>query len=368
MRIAVVNAGSATLKLAMLEGSADALAETFRAETDWRSTDQEKDACALLERLPQPPDAVGHRVVHGGPVTEEIVALDAAVEKVIREFARHAPLHNPPALAGIAAARRLYPAVPRYAAFDTAFHARRPAASRHYALPPALAAELGLYRYGFHGIAHAWLARAAARAEGVDPGALDAVTLQLGAGCSACAVRQGRSIETSMGCTPLEGLVMLTRSGDIDPAVVIELFRGGRDAETVERLLTGESGLFGLTGKRDMREILAAAAARDDAATLALDIFVHRIVLMVGAYLTLLDGKGVLVFSGGIGANAAVIRERIARGLRAWDVHVDPGLNAEAGEGRISAAGRPVYVFRAAEERLIAQGIARRAGEGHSAG
>jgi len=218
-----------------------------------------------------------------------------------------------------------------------------------------------LYRYGFHGIAHASLAAGVAVAAGCEPAAVDAVTLQLGRGCSACAVAGGRSIETSMGFTPLEGLMMATRSGDVDAGLVVHLQRRGLTLDEVETLLTKEAGLLGVGGSADVRDLLTREAAGDERAALALRIFVRRIVMTVGAYFTLLDGRGALAFGGGIGEHASAIRSRVAAGLTAWNVALDPARNDAATRGLISAHGsRPVYLIPTDEESIIAGAVARR--------
>jgi acetate kinase len=359
-RIAVLNAGSATLKAALFGVDGDGVREQHRAEHAWP---EGSDAAALpadaITQLKPPPDAIGHRVVHGGSRFCAPARIDASVEAEIEALTPLAPLHNARALAGIRAARHVFPDVPAYAVFDTAFHADRPDESMCYALPAALVDELRVARYGFHGTAHAALARALADAQQRDPSDVTAVTLQLGAGCSACAIANGRSIETSMGYTPLEGLVMMSRSGDIDPSIVLACLRSGRGSDEIERMLNRESGLTALAGHGDMREILAAEARGDRRADLALRVFVRKIVQTVGAYLTLLNGDGALVFGGGIGTHAAPVRERIGAGLAAWDVAIDPALNRSGASGRISRPDtRPVFVFTTDEERFIAHEIA----------
>lgn len=356
-RVAVLNAGTATLKVAVMDVRANSANVEYRAEHGWsEGRDPEALVEAALGRIDASFDALGHRVVHGGAGFSAPVPIDSKVERRIEELAALAPLHNELALHGIRAARRRFPEIPSFAVFDTAFHARRPAASMSYALPPGLVEELALRRYGFHGIAHAALTESLAAQLRAAPSEVTAVTLQLGSGCSACAVREGRSIETSMGHTPLEGLVMATRSGDIDPAIVVHLARAGYTPDEIERLLNCRSGLLGLAGSSDVREILDAEERGDDRAGLALQVFVHRIVQTIGAYFTLLDGRGALVFGGGIGSHSAEIRRRVAEGLAAWGIELDAGLNTAGGPGRISRDGsRDVYALRTDEERLIAR-------------
>jgi len=286
----------------------------------------------------------------------EPARIDAAVERAIDSLGCLAPLHNPLALEGFRVARERFPGRPMVAVFDTAFHANRPSESLRYPLPWEVCDSLDLFRYGFHGIAHASLAEALASAEGVHDGGVTAVTLQLGAGCSACAVEQGRSIETSMGFSPLGGLPMATRSGDLDPGVVLGLLRQGYGVEELEDLLTRGSGLRGMTGASDMRDVLRAEEAGDERAAVAVALFARRVVALVGAYFTLLEGHGALVFGGGIGTHSAEIRARVAAGLRAWNVDLDPDRNSSGAPGRISRDGtRPVYALETDEERLIAR-------------
>jgi acetate kinase len=363
-RVATLNAGTSTLKVAIVEVDASrSVVRTRRVQDFDPEGDREagcREALGSLGEEAATIDAVGHRLVHGGSEFRDPVRLDASVEARLEALVPLAPLHLPPALDCVRAARRAFPALPQVAVFDTAFHARRSEASRRYALPPEVADALGLWRYGFHGIAHASLVESLAAAEGIEAHAANAVSLQLGAGCSACAVEDGVSIETSMGFTPLEGLVMATRSGDLDPAIVLHLLRHGYAPDEVEVLLTRRSGLLGLAGSADLRVVLAAEAGGDSRAALAVALFVRRIVATVGAYLTLLRGHGAVVFGGGIGSHSAEIRRRVAEGLTAWDVELDAQRNASGEPGRISTPGsRAVWVFRTDEESLIARAAAR---------
>ena len=364
-RIVVANAGAATFKLAEFDVGAKDVVEKRRLSSSWNeAADFENTIDAALDVLNEPPDAFGHRIVHGGRRFQQPVRIDDNVENALAELAPLAPLHNVPALLAIRRARQRFPEVPAVAVFDTAFHADRPAASQHYALPPEIAEQFEIRRYGFHGIAHSALIRALADEQDIEQSEATAVTLQLGAGCSACAVEAGRSTETSMGFTPLEGLVMVTRSGDIDPAIVFDLLRAGWDPNAIEDLLTRQSGLVGLSGLRDVRDIVTAAASGNRRAELAIDIFVHRIVCTVGAYLTLLRGRGALVFGGGIGANSADIRARVARGLAVWDVQLDTERNFAGARGSIAMLdSRPVYAFATDEEQVIARMAARLIGQ-----
>lgn len=365
-RIVVLNGGSTTLKGAIFEVDCGVARNMIRRSSPLaRGVDGEQAFASLLEGLlggtglrssMDRIDGIAHRVVHGGAVFAEAVRVDTGIESQIEKLAVFAPLHNRVALAGIRAARRVIPARPQFAVFDTAFHARRDPASLVYALPTKIAEELDLRRFGFHGIAHAALTEALARARGVPTSEVSAVTLQLGGGASGCAVSRGRSIETSMGLSPLGGLPMGTRSGDLDPGVVLALMRWQKDPDEVERLLAEEAGLRGLCGRSDMRDVLAAEAEGDERAGLALSLFVRGVVSLVGAYLTLLAGDGAIVFGGGIGAGSSAVRERIAEGLVAWNVALDLTRNRSLAQGCISQEGtRPVYFFETDEEDLIAR-------------
>jgi acetate kinase len=358
MRVTVLNVGSGTVKAALVEVSGAEAQVRRREVAEWGAPGSLDDALGsvLDATTPEGIDAVAHRIVHGGVEFTRPTPIDDAVEEALEALTPLAPLHNPPALYGVRLARRRLPEVPAVAVFDTTFHAERSEVSRLYALPRDLAHRLGLYRYGFHGIAHASLVGSLATATGCEPQTIDAVTLQLGSGCSACAVANGRSVETSMGFTPLEGLPMATRSGDVDPGVVFQLVRSGQSVDEVEALLNHRSGLLGLSGSADVREILRAESSGDSRAALALELFVRRIVATVGAYLTLLEGRGSLVFGGGIGANSAEVRRRVAAGLGAWNVALDPERNLAGEPGPISKPGtRPVYVLETEEEPLIAR-------------
>ena len=308
-------------------------------------------------------DAVGHRVVHGGsrftaptPIDDEVVAAVEALESL-------APLHNRPSLAGIRACRDALAGVPMVAVFDTAFHAALPERAAHYAIPWELARRHGIRRFGFHGLSYAWATARAGALLGRPADALRLVALHLGAGASAAAIRGGVSIDTSMGFTPLEGLVMGARSGDLDPALVGYLVRAeGVDVAEVERWLNEHSGLLGLAGtSADVRDLLAREPD-DPRARLALDVFCHRARKYLGAYLAVLEGADAVVFTGGVGEHAAEIRRRIAAGFGWCGLTLDPDRNAAAvGQERvISAEGSMVraLVVPADEERVIARDTA----------
>jgi acetate kinase len=292
--------------------------------------------------------AIGHRVVHGGETFTAPVPIDDAVVARLEAIRHLAPLHNTINLAGIRVARARLPRLPQVAAFDTAFHHDLPAPARHYALPLTLQAEQGIRRYGFHGLSHQFVAGAAAGFLERPPGELKLVTLHLGNGASACAVRGGRSVDTSMGFTPLEGLLMGSRSGDLDPALPGYLAeRLGLSATELDRLLNRQSGLLGLCGESDMRRIEQRMAAGDEAARLAFDMFCYRVRKYVGAYHAALNGIDALVFTAGIGEHSAAVRTTVCDGLDALGIAVDTDRNAavDGGIADISPAAAPVRVL-----------------------
>jgi len=293
-------------------------------------------------------DAVGHRVVHGGDRFHTATVVDEDVEAAIEQLAALAPLHNPPALAGIRAARRALPDVPQVAVFDTAFHQTLPDEAFTYAIDRAVAADHGIRRYGFHGTSYRFVSAAAAEHLHRPLEELRMVVLHLGNGASAAAIAGGRSVDTSMGLTPLEGLVMGTRSGDLDPAVLLYLARnGGFDVDALDELLNRRSGLLGLAGRSDMRELVAAIGDGDERAGLALRVYLHRIRHYIGAYAAGLGGIDALVFTAGVGENSAVVRAGAVEGLEFLGIRVDAAANAAPGSGprRISPAGSPVEVL-----------------------
>ncbi|RAL24837.1 acetate/propionate family kinase [Lujinxingia litoralis] len=287
----------------------------------------------LLQRLSDPEaiTAIGHRVVHGGARFTRPVLIDDQVEAAIEELSALAPLHNPANLAGIRAARALLPSLPHVAVFDTAFHATLPRRARVYALPHELAEDPGLRRFGFHGISHAYVARQAANYLDADMRDLRLITCHLGNGASVCAVEFGRSIETSMGLTPLEGLVMGTRSGDIDPGLLFHLMREyDYSAEELDHLLNHKSGLAGLSGiGNDLRDIEARAAEGDEHCRLAIQVFAHRVRKYIGAYAAIMGGVDAIVFTAGIGENSALMRHRIAQRLDFLGARHDEDRNRE---------------------------------------
>jgi acetate kinase len=316
-------------------------------------------------------EAVGHRVVHGGDRYVEATLITDQVEAGIDALSELAPLHNPACLAGIRGAKAVMGAtVPMVAVFDTAFHQTMPEVSRHYAIPTDLADRHHIRRYGFHGIAHASLANGYAACTGRALKEARLITLQLGNGCSVTAIEKGLSVETSMGFTPLEGLVMGTRSGDVDPSIVSYLSEREKvEAAEIERWLNERSGLLGLSGRsNDMKELLRAAEQeQDERAQFAIDLFCHRVRKYVGAYLAVLGGADGIVFGGGIGENAPEIRKRICRDMDWCGCMLDADRNRSASGLTPGSATKistdqstlQVYVVAADEESWIAKETAR---------
>ncbi|WP_449281124.1 acetate/propionate family kinase [Leucobacter sp.] len=291
--------------------------------------------------------AVGHRVVQGGDEFVAPTLIDDAVAERILQLGVLAPLHNPGQYQAIVAARELFPGVPHVAVFDTAFHQTMPPRAYTYAIEPGTAAEHGVRRYGFHGISHQVVSRRAAEFLGRPVEELRQVVLHLGNGASACAVDRGRSIDTSMGLTPLEGLVMGTRSGDIDPGALLHLLRAGYDVDALDRLLNGRSGLLGLTGTNDFRDVRAAAEAGDAAARLAIELYAHRIRHYLGAYLVELRGADAIVFTAGVGENNAALRAEVCAHLEWFGIRIDAERNdsSEHGARRIGSDDSRVEIL-----------------------
>ena len=291
--------------------------------------------------------AIGHRVVHGGTRFVAATRVDDAVVAALEELVAMAPLHNPPAIAGVRAAGRAYPGLAQVAVFDTAFFADLPSTASTYALDTDLMHRLGIRRYGMHGISHQYVARAAADFVGRPLEELSQIVLHLGNGASAAAVRGGRPVETSMGLTPLEGLVMGTRAGDVDPGVLLHLQRaGGLDLDELDDLLNHGSGLQGLCGIQDFRDLVAAIDAGDGAARAAYDVYCHRIRKYVGAYLAVLGGADVITFTAGTGENVPRVRRDVLAGLERLGIRVDADRNEiRGGPARISTDDSAVTVL-----------------------
>lgn len=354
MKILVINAGSSSIKLQLFEMPqrrrlASALVArigeptgrlTFTAGEN--TTEVERPiadhraglrlvADRLLDGLLAPGDltAIGHRVVHGGERFSAPTVITPAVKQTVRELAPFAPLHNPPNLQGIEIAESIWPDAKQVAVFDTAFHQTMPPVAYRYAIPESLYREHGIRVYGFHGTSHQYVTRQAVAYLGRPSADVNLITAHLGNGASLTAVRGGKSVDTSMGFSPLDGLVMGTRSGDIDPAVVFFLNqRLGMTVPEIDRLLNKESGLLGLTGANDVRDLEARAAGGDEDAQLALDMAAYRIRKYVGAYSAILGRVDALVLTAGIGENSAAVRQRLCAGLEQLGIVLDPARNA----------------------------------------
>jgi acetate kinase len=372
MNVLALNCGSATVKfklVAVTAGAPPAAGRVLAGHTeDVPGGDYAEAVGRVLAtaRGAGAVDAVGHRVVHGGARFTTPTRLDDGVLAALEELETLAPLHNRPSVAGIRACRAaLGPATPMVAVFDTAFHAGLPEPAAAYAIPRELARRHGIRRFGFHGISYAWATARAAALLDRPAGDLRLVALHLGSGCSAAAIRGGRSVDTSMGVTPLEGLVMRTRAGDVDPALPGLLARAeGVAVDEVTRWLNERSGLLGLAGgSPDVRDLVAREAA-DPGARLALAVFCHRARKYLGAYLAVLEGADAVIFTGGVGEHQPEIRRRIVAGLDWCGVVLDPARNAAtvAGDAVVSTAASPirVLVVAADEERMIATDTAAR--------
>jgi acetate kinase len=387
--VLVVNAGSSTIKYALIDPAigtpvAEGLVErigdagsrvrhthggttTERAEPVADHGEGLRRAFALFDEAgPSLAEAgvtaVGHRVVMGGTDYARPTLVDGDVLAAIDRLAPLAPLHNPANLTAIRAAQALLPGVPHVAVFDTAFFHDLPAAAATYAIDRTVAERHGVRRYGFHGTSHQYVSGRVPEVLGRDPAGLRQIVLHLGNGASASAVVGGRAVDTSMGLTPLEGLVMGTRSGDVDPAVVFHLARtAGMGVDDLDDLLNHRSGLRGLTGEGDMRAVHRLIAAGDRHARLGLDVYVHRLRKYVGAYAAVMGGLDALSFTAGVGENDAVVRAETAEGLGHLGIRVDPARNtAPSGEARvISPDGAPVTVMVVPTDEALA--IARQA-------
>ncbi|WP_319407907.1 acetate kinase [uncultured Desulfosarcina sp.] len=304
--------------------------------------------------------AVGHRVVHGGNFFHEPTHVDLTVMVAIEKMIALAPLHNPANLMGIEVARELFPHAPQVAVFDTAFHQTIPGFAYHYALPWSYYEKLGIRRYGFQGTSHRYVAREAAILLGKPLETVNLITAHLGSGASLCAIEQGISVDTSMGMTPLGGLIMGTRGGDMDPGVILHISdRKGMSLHQLDAVLQKKSGLKGICGMNDLRDIHAAADNGDARARLAIDMFVYRCRQYIGAYFLQLGRLDALVFTAGVGENDPAIREACCRGMATVGLTLDPSRNRdpEKHRGEITAAGSPVkaYVIPTNEELEIAR-------------
>jgi len=369
-RILVVNAGSSSLKLRVLDST-----DTVVAGADLPPPRGPEDRPAVAQAVAGlgGVDAVGHRIVHGGTTFLGPVRLDERVISRIAALTSLAPLHQPKALTALDAVTAAIPHVPAVASFDTAFHAGMPEAAATYALPAPWRQRWDLRRYGFHGLSHAYATRRAGELLGVPVADLRLVTCHLGAGASLAAVLGGRSVDTTMGFTPLEGLVMATRSGSVDPGLVLWLAdHVGMPPAELAATLEHRSGLLGLAGTADMREILAGADAGDDRASLALGVYLHRLRREIAAMTAALGGLDAIVFTGGVGEHSAPIRAMAADGLGYLGIRLDPVRNADdaSGDREIGEAGAAVraLVVASREDVQIAADVRIVLGSGPEAG
>ncbi|WP_292975347.1 acetate kinase [Mycobacterium sp.] len=358
--VLVLNAGSSSLKYQLIEpdsgrsladGTVERIGEPSSPTTDHAAALQvafdalsdggiDLKTCGLV--------AVGHRVVHGGPVFYQPTVVNADVIAELKQLSMLAPLHNPPALQGIEVARAMLPEVPHVAVFDTAFFHNLPGAAATYAIDREVAEKWHIRRYGFHGTSHRYVGEQAAAFLERPWDELNQIVLHLGNGASAAAIAGGRPVETSMGLTPLEGLVMGTRSGDIDPGIISYLHReAGMSVDDVGSMLNNRSGLLGLAGERDFRRLRAMIENGDSAAQLAYDVFVHRLRKYVGAYLAVLGRADAISFTAGVGENDAAVRLDVLRGLEGLGIELDEQRNSQHASGarRISADSSPVAVL-----------------------
>ena len=364
-RVLVLNSGSSSVRYRLFDGD-DVITKGHIeriGESGGDAADHDEALQILMDRVDlHGLAAVGHRVVHGGERFTTSTVVNDEVLAAIEELVPLAPLHNPGALIGLRVARKLLPDVPQVAVFDTAFHATIPPEGMSWAIDRELAGRWGLRRYGFHGTSHAYVSRETARVIGKPAGETNVITLHLGNGASATAVRGGKSVATSMGMTPLPGLVMGTRSGDIDPSLIFHLHRvAGLSLEEIEDVLTRRSGLLGLSGDNDMRTVLERRDAGDADAALAFDVYCRRIREYVGSYLAVLGRVDAITFTAGVGENAPLVRAHALAGLESLGIAVDPDRNARQ-ELIISPDGSPVTVCVVpTEEELEIASEARKA-------
>ena len=393
MKILVLNCGSSSLKSQVVEtspeqiasaadrvlakavveriGTQDAIVSVTVDGARTRDTrpvlNMDEALRAVIEAVAAhgPIEAVGHRVVHGGETFHEPVEMNEAVVERIEDLYDLAPLHNPHNVRGYRATRALLPAARHVAVFDTAFHQTLPAHAYLYGIPYSYYAQEGYRRYGFHGVSHRYIAWRYARIRDAQKDQFKVISCHLGNGSSMCAIDRGRSVDTSMGFTPLEGLLMGTRCGDIDPSLVLHMMAMSGDGPSeMEALLTRKSGLFGLSGlSADMRKLLEHRAKGDTRAALTIDVFCYRVKKYIGSYVATLNGADALVFTGGIGENAAAIRAEICAGMEGLGIRIDSAANegAVSREARISRpdSAVEVWVIPTNEELLIARDTLR---------
>ena len=351
MEILAINGGSSTVKYARFRVDGSGETELGRGSVEVVD-DHGATVKQLLAKLPVVPDAIGHRLVHGGRAHAQPVRIDEAIRGELEQLVPLAPLHLPSELAAIDAVGAALPYVPQIACFDTAFHRRMPDVARRYALPAGLVAA-GVERYGFHGLSYEYIASTLS-----SPQLERAVFAHLGNGASLVAIRNGRSVDTTMGFSPSGGIVMGTRSGDLDPGVLLYLIARGYDGKTLERLVDHEAGLLAISGtSSDMRELLASRD-HDPRAALAVDVFCYSAKKAIGAFAAVLSGIDLLVFTGGIGEHAAPVRALICEGLEYLGIAVDPVRNATHASA-IANARCDVRVIATDEERVIARATAR---------
>jgi acetate kinase len=360
MRVLVVNAGSSSLKVSVVDPDDSIVMEREFKSTGGRYREAELQAAV---REMDSVDAVGHRVVHGGSRYPASTRITPQVVEYLATITDLAPLHLPASLAGIAAVRTLLPRLPEVACFDTAFHSKMPAEASTYAIPVEWRSQYGIRRFGFHGFSHAYAARRAAEILKRPQSFMRVVTSHLGSGASLAAVFGGRSVDTTMGFTPMEGLVMGTRSGSIDPGLVLWLQKhAGLTAAQMTEALDERSGLYALAGIADMREVLRGAEAGNDQSLLALEVYLHRLRSLIAAMAAAMNGTDAVVFTGGVGENAATVREHAAAGLRFLGLEVDPALNEHVkGDADISTAAATVrtLVVHAREDVEVAREVRR---------
>ncbi|MCC3289420.1 MULTISPECIES: acetate/propionate family kinase [unclassified Arthrobacter] len=368
MLVLVINSGSSSLKYQVRETDTQELLAKGIID---RIGDVVPDHASALEELSsrlrdeldgRTIDAVGHRVVHGGERFSEPVLVNNEIVRSIERLSPLAPLHNPASAMGIRAVHDKWPKIPQVAVFDTAFHRTLPEHAWRYALPDSLYRRHGIRRYGFHGTSYAYVAPAAARFLGIEPSEFNGVIAHLGNGASVAAIKDGRSIDTSMGFTPLEGLVMGTRSGDVDPSILIFLARQGYDADALDNLLNRESGLRALAGESDMRGIEEAADNGNEQARLALTVAAYRLAKYIGAYHVAVGGAQAVVFTAGIGENGWSFRQLVVDQLGPLGIRLDSEANLAPGKQarRISTpdSAIAVLVVPTDEEEAIAEATA----------
>jgi acetate kinase len=356
LRVLVVNAGSSSLKLSLLDHDDGVLAQSS-IPAPQSLVDRGELSAALSGWLGEA-DAVGHRIVHGGRRFSQAVVVDATVRRALGELVDLAPLHQTKSLTALDAVSAVLPGAAAVACFDTAFHATLPEAAATYALPARWRERWGVRRFGFHGLSHAWVARRVGELTG---GCARLVSAHLGAGASLCAIADGRSVDTTMGFTPLEGLVMATRVGSVDPGLLLWLQEhAGLSEVELGRVLEHESGLLGLAGSADMREVLARSAAGEAQAELALSVYVHRLRAGIAAMAASLGGLDALAFTGGVGEGAAAVRQLAVEGLEFLGLAVDGERNDAVegdGEGTAQGASARTLVIRAREDLEIARQV-----------